>query len=59
MAHTRKLSVHNGLKTTERYTHVSQMDLKRFRNPMDEIMEELIKSVHTPLVLRYMCNFKS
>ena len=32
---------HNSSKTTERYTHVSQTDFKRFRNPLDDIMDDL------------------
>ncbi len=32
---------HNSSKTTERYTHVSQTDFRRFRNPLDDIMDAL------------------
>ena len=32
---------HNSSKTTERYTHVSQTDFRRFRNPLDDIMDDL------------------
>ena len=32
---------HNSSKTTERYTHVSQTDFKKFRNPLDDIMDDL------------------
>ncbi len=31
---------HHSSKTTERYTHVSQTDFRRFRNPLDDIMED-------------------
>jgi len=31
---------HYSSKTTERYTHVSQTDFRRFRNPLDDIMED-------------------
>ena len=31
---------HHSSKTTERYTHVSQTDFRRFRNPLDDIMDD-------------------
>ncbi|MCD6564680.1 MAG: site-specific integrase [Bacteroidales bacterium] len=32
---------HASSKTTERYTHVSQTDFRKFRNPLDDIMDDL------------------